>query len=92
MPKKAKNFLIDILFYIAGCFIYSLAVTLFISANEISPGGFTGLATLAHHLIAIPTGFTVLVLNIPILILGFIKLGGTFVIKTAIATTLLSVS
>lgn len=92
MPKKAKNFLVDILFYIAGCFIYSLAVTLFISANEISPGGFTGLATLINHLFAVPTGFTVLILNIPILVLGFIKLGGTFVVKTAIATALLSVS
>jgi len=48
--KKLKKFLIDILIYILGSFIYAVAVTTLISANQISPGGFTGIATLLNYL------------------------------------------
>lgn len=92
MYKKILSTGTDIIFYIIGCFVYAIAVTMFISANEISPGGFTGIATLLNYLFDMPTGITVLLLNIPIIILGFLKLGGIFVIKTAIATGILSVS
>lgn len=86
MNKKLKRFLIDILVYIIGGFIYASAVTAFISANQISPGGVTGIATLLNYLFSIPSGITLLILNIPILILGFIKFGGLFIIKTSLAT------
>lgn len=92
MNKKLKTFLIDILIYFIGSFIYSVSVTTLISANHISPGGFTGIATLLNYLFSLPSGITLLFLNIPILILGFIKFGGFFIIKTAIATVAASVS
>lgn len=92
MNKKMLSFLLDILYYIAGSFIYSSAVTMFISANEISPGGLTGIATVLNHLFSLPSGITLFFLNIPILIIGFIKFGGIFIIKTTIATTVLSFS
>ena len=81
----------DVFFYMLGSFIYSSAVTVFISANEISPGGFTGIATLFNYLSGVPTGFVLLVLNIPVIIIGFIKLGGVFIVKTAVVTVMVSV-
>lgn len=86
-----KKYLKDFLWYIVGSIIYSVAVTMFISSNEISPGGLTGVATVLNYLIKIPTGITVFVLNIPILILGFIKFGGKFIINTTVVTGIISV-
>lgn len=86
MNKKIKSFLIDILTYIIGAFIFATAVTTLISANKISPGGFTGIATLLNYLFSLPSGITLFVLNIPVLILGFIKFGGLFIFKTTLAT------
>ncbi len=63
---------------------------MFITANEISPGGFTGIATLINYLFSLPSGIILLLLNIPVLILGFLKFGGIFIVKTAIATGIVS--
>lgn len=87
MIKKTVK---DILWYFIGCFIFSAAVSLFVSPNEISPGGLTGIATALNYLFNLPTGITLFLINIPILILGFVKFGGYFIIKTAIATLMLS--
>lgn len=87
-----KRMFKDILWYILGGFIYSSAVTMFISGNHISPGGITGISTALNFLTGIPSGFLLLALNIPILIIGFVKFGGFFIIKTAIATVILSVT
>ncbi len=91
MKKKSFKIIIDMLFYLVGCFAYSAAITMFISANEISPGGLTGVATVLDFLYGLPSGLVVFILNIPILVFGFLKLGGVFVLKTAAAVTILSV-
>lgn len=85
-----KRLITDSVYFVSGCFIYSAAVTMLISANEISPGGFTGIAALLNYLFSLPTGAVLLVLNIPVLILGFIKFGGIFTAKTAAVTVLAS--
>ncbi len=90
LKKNIKKVIADFLFWIVGCFVYASAVTMFISGNEISPGGVTGIATALGYVFNIPSGILLFLLNIPILILGFIKFGGVFIIKTAIASSLLS--
>lgn len=88
--KRLGSYSLDILFYIVGCVIYSAAVCLFIAPNQITPGGITGIATVVNYLTDIPSGFTVLILNVPIIILGFVKLGGSLIVKSAVATAILS--
>ena len=88
--KRIFTFLTDILFYIAGGFIYSTAVLLFLSENGISPGGLTGIATILNYLFSLPIGTVVFVLNIPLLAAAFIKFGGIFIAKTAVATAIMS--
>ena len=87
-----KKWIKDLLGYILGAVIYSSAVTMFISGNEISPGGITGISTSINYLTGIPSGIMLLILNIPILILGFVKFGGIFIFKTSIATVIISLS
>ncbi|MBR4910971.1 MAG: YitT family protein [Clostridia bacterium] len=80
----------DLVITFIGCFIYSAAVTSLIAPNKISPGGFTGIASALNFISGIPTGLTLLVLNIPVIIIGFVKLGGIFIAKTAVATGVLA--
>lgn len=90
--KQLFSFLIDLLFYIAGGMIYSVAVLLFLTENEISPGGLTGIATILNYLFSLPIGTVVFILNIPLLAAGFIKFGGIFIAKTAVATAVMSLT
>ncbi|MBP3599907.1 MAG: YitT family protein [Clostridia bacterium] len=92
MSKAIKRMVFDLLWYTMGGFIYSSAVTMFISPNKFSPGGFTGIATVLNHLLNLPSGFFLLLLNVPVLVLGFIKFGGYFIAKTTVATVILSFS
>ncbi|MDO4607597.1 MAG: YitT family protein [Clostridia bacterium] len=88
--QKRYKFLVDILYFIVGTAVYSAAVNMFLSPNGISPGGFTGIAVVVNHLIGIPTGTALFAFNIPVLIIGYKKMGSRFVVKTAFVTILLS--
>ncbi len=90
--NKVSAWFIDITVYLLGAFIYSSAVTMLVSSNEISPGGLTGVATALNFMLGLPSGLVLFVANIPILVLGLLKFGGIFIIKTAVATVLLSFS
>lgn len=57
--------------------LYAVAFCWFYQTNEISFGGFTGIAQILNHLLpALPIGITTLVLNIPLFAIAF-KLQGT---------------
>lgn len=81
----------DIVFYIAGTFLYSLGVSVFTAPNRIAPGGVTGLATILHYLIHTPIGTMIFVLNIPLLILALRFLGKQMTVKTILCTALVSI-
>lgn len=85
-----KKYINDYLWFVFGSVIYAVAITLFISPNEISPGGITGIATILNYLLGLPTGFTVFILNIPILILGYCKCGKGTIINTTVVTVITS--
>lgn len=90
MRKNASKIIIDLLYFIIGATIYSVAVNMFLSSNGISPGGFTGIATVVNFLTQIPTGVMLFAFNIPVLILGYVKMGGMFILKTSFVTALVS--
>ena len=91
MQKDGLKFLsIEILETLIGSFIIALAVSLFLLPNELSSGGFSGIATIAYYLFKIPVGNTILFLNFPLFLFALIKLGKKFIIKSAIGTISLS--
>ena len=91
MEVKIKSeWLKDLVYFLVGCMIFSFGVISIIEPNEISPGGFTGIATVFNYWLGLPVGITVFVLNIPLLILQYKNFGGSFIIKTAAATFILS--
>ena len=92
MRSRVKKTTVDILYFFAGAIIYSVSVNMFLSPNGISPGGFTGVAAVINHITNIPTGTMLFIFNIPVLILGYIKMGGVFILKTSLVTVLVSLS
>lgn len=76
---------------ILGCFIMACGTSFFLLPNQLSSGGFTGLATISYYLLKIPVGTTVFILNIPLFILSYFRMGKSFLIKSIIATALLSI-
>lgn len=93
MAKKKINYkeiLLDILICSAGAFIYAVGVNCFVSPNEISSGGATGLAILANHLWNFPIGTAMFAINIPLFIIAFFVFGWSFIVKTLFSTLMTS--
>lgn len=58
-----------------GSLLLAVSVDIFLSPAKISPGGVTGIALIINRVTGWPIGLTMLVLNIPMLMLGFWYLG-----------------
>ncbi len=91
MKKKIRRWVIDILVMILAAAIYSLGVHIFISPNDIAPGGVTGIAIILTEFWGISVGTLIFLLNIPLIIAGFILLNKTTMIKTMISVALITV-
>lgn len=91
--KKTKPYdiMMDAVFCFFGSLIYSASVAMFTAPNKIAPGGVTGISTVLFYLIHTPIGVMIFVLNIPLFILGLRFIGGPFMVKSIICTTMTSV-
>ena len=90
--KKVKQFLIEIIETIVGAIIMAIATSLFLLPNQLSSGGFAGVATILYYFLNIPMGTTILVINIPLFIFAAYKLGKGFVIRSFVGTVTFSFS
>ncbi len=91
MKKKIRRWIIDILVMILAAAIYSLGIHIFISPNDIAPGGVTGIAIILTKFWGISVGTLIFLLNIPLIIAGFILLNKTTMIKTMISVAMITV-
>lgn len=87
---RIKKYTFETIQIIVGTFIMALAVSQFLLPNQLSSGGFTGIATITYYLLKFPMGLTIFLLNIPLFIFAFIKKGKSFVLKGIIGTIFLS--
>lgn len=78
--------IIEILGTILGAFIMAVGTGMFLLPNQLSSGGFAGIATILYYLLKIPMGTTILILNIPMFFLAVYKVGKSFFIKSMIGT------
>ncbi|MCR4441074.1 MAG: YitT family protein [Peptococcaceae bacterium] len=74
----------------AGSVIFALSLNFFFIANGLAEGGLTGLALIAHYLAALPTGLTLAVLNVPLLLLGWSRWGVSFIFKTLLSVLIIA--
>lgn len=88
---ELKKHLVEIMYLVLGCMIMAMGTSLFLLPNQLSTGGFSGIATIFYYLLGFPLGTTILVLNIPFFIWAFFKVGKKLLIKSITGTILLSV-
>ncbi|WP_232697306.1 YitT family protein [Brevibacillus daliensis] len=73
-----------------GCLIFAFGANALISAHHLLPGGITGISTLLYRLTGMPIGVLYFLLNVPLLILGYFKIGKKFLVYTIFAVIILS--
>lgn len=90
---KSKKLSAIISGYVAmlfGCIFYSLSTVLFLAPRSIVAGGITGLSVLINILNSnFPIGIVSIVLNLPILVLGFKYEGWKFILKCLVTIVVL---
>lgn len=90
--ERWRGFGMDLLFITLGSVAFALSVSMFSAPNDIAPGGFTGLATLIHHLVdRFPIGATTIVLNLPLLVIARFQNGRSFLVRTLLGLAISSV-
>lgn len=86
-----KELGIEVIETLIGAFIMAMAVSFFLLPNELSSGGFAGIATIVYYIFKVPMGTTILLLNIPLFLFSTFKIGKKFLLKSIIGTISLSI-
>ena len=89
--EKIKKSIIDVIGTIIGSAIMAVGVSSFLLPNQLSSGGFSGVATITYYLLKIPMGAMIMALNIPLFLFAGYRLGKEFFIKSLIGTFSLSI-
>lgn len=85
-----RKYLLELFYLVIGCFIMATGTSLFLLPNQLSSGGFSGIATIIYYLFRFPLGTVMLILNIPFFVWAFFKLGKELLFKSLAGTILLA--
>lgn len=91
MLMKKEN-LIRVLMIVIGGLIYSIGVNLFIIPHKLLSGGVAGIAIILQYLTGIPSGYLVILINIPIFLIGIKAIDKEFGIFSFIGMVSMSLS
>jgi uncharacterized membrane-anchored protein YitT (DUF2179 family) len=96
MPKiginEVKATLIDFVGILVGAVILAVGMNMFMIPNMLAPGGISGFAVVLYHLFRLPVGLTIILLNIPLFIVGYLVLGRRIVLQSLLGTVLFSIA
>ncbi len=87
-----KALIIDFGGILVGAVILAIGYNMFMVPNMLAPGGISGLAVVLFYLIKSPVGLTIIILNIPIFIAGYLTLGPRIVTQSVLGTVLFSIA
>lgn len=91
MKENLKKAIIEGAGTVVGSAIMAFGVSSFLLPNQLSSGGFSGIATITYYLLKIPMGIMILALNIPLFLFAGYRIGKEFFIKSIIGTASLSI-
>ncbi|UUZ92094.1 YitT family protein [Paenibacillus sp. P25] len=89
-PTRIKH-LRRIAFMLIGAALFSVGLEIFLVPNHIIDGGITGISIMLAHMLHLPLGIFLTVLNLPFLILGYKQIGKTFALSTLFAVIMMSI-
>ncbi len=89
MKKALKKWLADVPLILLGAVIYAAGMNCFTAPNDIAPGGVGGLSTVISYLSGYRLSIGVIfgLINIPLVVAGFLRLGRPLMLRTLIAVT-----
>ncbi len=76
----------EIVYILLGASFMAFGTSMFLLPNQLSSGGFAGIATILYYLLEIPMGVTISILNVPLCIFTFYKLGRASFVRTIIGS------
>ena len=88
--KKFVKYAKEYFFLILGTVIVAFSTANILLPNQLSTGGFSGISTIFYYLCNFPVGATMIVLNIPLLLIAFFRINKSLFFKSIIGTFLLS--
>jgi len=80
--SKIISVLWDYFLMSVGTLVFVMAWTSFLIPNGLASGGLTGLCTIIQYGTGVPVGWTYPILNVLLLVMGFLSLGKAFGFKT----------
>lgn len=80
----------EIFFIFFGAILMAIGTGSFLLPNQLSSGGFSGIATVFYYFFKIDMSKSIIFLNVPLFIIGLFKLGWKFILRTVFATTIYS--
>ena len=85
-----KELFQKIVLIVLGSLIIAVGVNLFVIPSKLLSGGISGIGLMLQYTLKIPLGVTILILNIPLLILSILKINKKFTMFTILGTISLS--
>ena len=89
--KNKKTLLLQLLFMTVGCALYGGGISLFLNPNDLAPGGLSGISVMLSRFVPLDVGMLIIIMNVPLFIVAFVKFGREFTVMTLFGTVLLSV-
>ncbi|MDO5733665.1 MAG: YitT family protein [Eubacteriales bacterium] len=87
---KTKRFWVGVFYLLAGSLLSAFALNIFFVPTMFTMGGVSGMASIIYQLTGqgdfLNFGTLVIILNIPLLILGLVKIGFSFVWRSIVGT------
>lgn len=80
-----KENIVSIVRITIGAFLYGMGISLFLDPNRLAPGGVVGISIILNHFTGLSTGTLYFLINIPILLMGFWKLGSRMLFRSLYA-------
>ena len=80
------------LMIVAGCIVYGFGLNMFIKANGLALGGFSGLGLILNYSFGFPIGAFFILANIPLLIISFKVWASRYVFNTMIGVIVSSLT
>lgn len=89
--KAVLRWIVDIVCIVFGSTVYSMGLHCFSAPNDIAAGGVAGISTLINAVADINIGILYGIINIPLIIIGFIFLGKRMMVKTFLSVIVTTV-
>ena len=80
----------DVSLICVGSFLFALSFNLFFDPFFISPGGVAGLAMIFSHFTGLGVGVYIIMMNIPLVVLTYMKMGKGIILSSAVTIALFS--